>query len=343
MPKYRYIVINPESKQLEGTIGAPDPDSAKRELNQLGFTVISMNEVADETMAAQAEMAVFEFAAIDKNQRRVIGTIQAPDRYSAFKRLISEYALQVEYIIDNNLSEPDKQNERLKGVMDLQDLINEEQQLVQKKETGEEKDLKEFLNKQEILKDQINFVLNKVRDMLDSYEKDMKIETKAKIRYYVDKLMRIRTSTNLDYVRKTAEELLLFLQKEELFLNEQAHLKDRTKMLIEAKSMTMQLKKSKTKNSISISDSLRHWRQEHIYDNPNIGGMDWFLNLFVSIVIGPVKESEEILECRHNIVTVNSQIWQYIHLWMEASTPEFKTETGDGLKRLFNEKKKLKI
>jgi hypothetical protein len=342
MPKYRYIVINQESKQLEGTIGAPDSESAKRELNQLGFTVISMNEVSEETVSAQAEMAVFEFAAIDKNQRRVVGTIQAQDRYGAFKRLISEYAFQVEYIIDNTLSESDKQNERLKGVLDLQDIINEEQLLVQKKETGEEKDMKEFLTKQEILKNQINFVLNKVKEMLDLYEHEMKIETKAKIRYFVDKLLRIRTSTNLDYVRKTAEDLLMFLQQEELFLNEQAHIKDRTKMIIEAKSMSMQLKKSKTKSRISISDGLRQWRQEHIYDNPNQNGLDWFLNIFVSIVIGPVKESDEILQCRHDIVTVNGQIWQYIHLYTQSSTPEFKAETKEGLKRLFGERKKLK-
>jgi hypothetical protein len=41
-------------------------------------------------------------------------------------------------------------------------------------------------------------------------------------------------------------------------------------------------------------------------------------------------------------VTVNGQIWQYIHLYTQSSTPEFKAETKEGLKRLFGERKKLK-
>jgi hypothetical protein len=344
MPKYKYIVINPENKQLEGVIGAPDEASAKNELNELGFSVIAMNQIAEEEMATSvAEMPVFEFGAIDKNQKHVIGTIQAAERYSAYKRLISEYSFQVEYVIDNNLTEEQKIIERQKGALDLQDMMNEEGMLTQKKMTNEEKDLKEFMGKQEVLKLQIDFVLNKVREMLDLYEKDMKQETKAKIHYFVDKLLRIRSSTNLDYVRKTAEELLLFLQQEELFLNEQAHLKDRTKMLIEAKSMTMQLKRSKTKNSISFTDSMRQWRQVHIFDNPAPSGGDRLLSLLAGIFIGPIKETDEILGIRRDIVTVNSQIWQYVQLYIQATTPEVKAETKEGLKRLMNERKKQKI
>jgi hypothetical protein len=342
MPKYRYLVINPENKQLEGTVSAPDEEAARHELNQLGFSVISITETAEEAEAAGKQMPVFEFAATDKNGRHIVGTIQSADRYSAYKRLISEYSFAVEYVIDDKLDEASKQAERLKGALDLHDMLAEEQMLLQKKETGEEKDMKEFARTQEVLKSQINFVLNKVKDMLDQYEKDMKPETKAKIRYFVDKLMRIKTSTNLDYIRKTAEELLDFLQKEELFLNEQAHVRDRTKMLVEAKSLTMQLKRSKTKKNISFTDGLRQWRQEHIYDNRNPSLADKIENAIISIFIGTTIESEEILELRREIATTTSQIWQYLRLYSEAGSPEFKAETKEGLKRLFNERKKLK-
>jgi hypothetical protein len=255
---------------------------------------------------------------------------------------MSEYSLQLEYVIDNNLSEEEKKQERLKGVMDLQDILNEQQILTQKKETVEEKDSRDFAMKQDLLKTQINFVLTKINDILDQYGQELNAETKAKIRYYVDKIMRIKTSTNLDYIRKTAEDLLTFLQEEELFLNKQAHIKDRTKLLVEAKSMTMQLKRKKAKKGFNLATRMRQWRQENIFDNDSPTPTDRFLNQLVGIVIGPIRESDEIIELRHQIDIVNDQLWQYFRLYTQAKTIEFKAETKDGLKRLWSERKKFK-
>lgn len=343
MPKYRYIVVNNENQQLDGTIGAPDEASARKELNGLGFSVISMTPMAEEEITAAAnEMPVFEFAGIDKNGKRVLGTIQAEDRLAAFKRLVNEYAFNVEYVIDDKLSEAEKIQERQKGVFDLQSSVEEEQSLTKKKETGAEKDLREFEKEQEALKFQIDFVLNKVRQMLDEHEKDMKQETKEHIRQYVDKLMRIRTSTNLEYIRKTAEELLSYLQKEELFMNEETHMKARTKLLVEAKSLTMQLKRSKSKTSLSFGDQLRQWRKEHIIKNPQPSAVEKMINLFLHIFIGSQDEPENIQAVRKDITTINNQILQYLTLYFQANTPEFKAETKEGLVKLWMERKKMK-
>ncbi len=342
MPKYRYIVINTENQQLNGTIGAPDEQSARRELNELGFSVVSMAEIKEEELAAAAEMPVFEFAGIDKNGKRVIGTIQAEDRFSAYKRLITEYTFVVEYVIDDKLSEAEKEGERQKGAYDLQSMLEEEQAGTQKKETGEEKELREFEKEQQVLKTQIDFVLNKVREMLDLYEKDMKFETKEKIRSIVNKLLRIRTSTNLDYIRKTAEELLTFLQKEELFMNEETHMKERTKMLVQAKSLTMQLKRTKSKTSLGFTDGLRQWRKEHILENPKPSFAEKAYNLLISPIIGTGHETENVANTRRDIITINNQIIQYLMLYMQAPNPAYKAETKEGLMRLMSDRKKMK-
>lgn len=343
MPKYKYIVINQENKQLQGTIGAPDDASARKELNQLGFSVVSMVPMVEEEIAATNEMPMFEFAAIDKNQKRVVGTIQAEDRVAAFKRLVYEYAFDVEYVVDNNLTEGQKEKERSKGAYDLQDILAEEQMLTQKKETSEEKDMKEFEKKQEVLKEQIDFVLKKVRQMLDQYEQIMKLETKEKIRFYVDKILRIKSSTNLDYIRISAEELLTFLQKEELFLNEEQHMQDRTKLLVEAQSMTLQLRRSKTPKSAGIGQQLRQWRQEHIYNNPAPSAGEKIINSLISIFIGTARENEQVSAIRHDIAATNDQLMHYLQLYIQATTPEIKQETKNGFWRLYNERKKLKI
>jgi len=347
MPKYSYNVINQENKPLSGTISAPDEKAARGELNQLGFSVIGINEIPEEQQNAVPEgptLPTFEFAGIDKNQKRVVGTIQSEDRYGAYKRLVNEYTFEVEYLVDQSLPEAEKNDAKIKGVFELQNKMDEENQLSMSKAQGAaNQDLKEFEQKQDVLKLQVDFVLKKVKEMLDLYEPEMKPETKGKIREYVDKILRIKSSTNLDYIRQTCEELLTFLQKEELFLHGEARLKERTQMVMEAKSMMMQLHSTKSKSSMSIHDALSQWREQHIIKNQNPSSLEKFADFFVGIIIGFVPENEEIKEIQHNIAIVNQQIRQYLLLSFQAATPEYKQEARTSLKKLRIEKKRLVI
>jgi len=344
MPKYQYNVINSENKALSGTISAPDEKSARAELNQLGFSVVGINEIPESQGAEQeAKLPTFEFSGIDKNQKRVTGTIQSEDRYSAYKRLISEYSFEVEYLVDQALPEGQKTEEKIKGVFELQNRVDEESQALQKKAAGasENVDLKEFEKKQDVLKLQVEFVLKKVKEMLDLYEKEMKPEIKEQIRKFVDKILRIKSSTNLDYIRKNCEDLLTFLQKEEIFLHEEARMKERTQLVLEAKSMMMQLHSSKSKSSMGINESLRMWREDHILHNEQPTFIEKILDFFVGIFIGFVPENEEVVEIQHNIAIVSQQIRQYWLIYFQAATPEYKNEARTSLKKLHQEKKKL--
>ncbi len=344
MPKYRYIVINQENKQLNGTIGAPDEQSARQELNELGFSVISINLLPEESVEEDPTVLTFEFAAIDKNQKKVIGTIQAQDRYMAYKRLVNEYTFEVEYVIANELPETEKVQERKKGTYDLQQQLDKEAVLNPKGDNNnrDEKELKDLAEKQEVLRAQIDFVLHKVKEMLDLYEHDMKPEVKDKIRQFVNKILRIRTSTNIEYIRKTAEELLTYLQKEELFLNEEMRLKERTHMIVEAKNMMMQLHKAKNQNTLNFHESLRKWRKENITNNPSPSLRQKTINFFVSLFIGFNNEAPEILEVKKEIELINQQILQYLQLYFQATSPEVKIETKGSLKNLWSKRKKLK-
>ena len=347
MPKYSYNVINQENKSLTGTINAPDEQSARNELNQLGFSVVGMTEIPETELAVEeqqdgASLPTFEFGGIDKNQKHVVGTIQSEDRLSAFKRLMSEYALEVEYLIEQNLPEEQKAAEKMKGVFELQNQIDEAAQSAQKKVSGDTQDLKEFEEKQNILKTQVEFVLQKVKATLDAYENEMKPEQKAQIRKLVDKILRIKSSTNLDYIRKSCEELLLYIQKEELFLHEDARTKERTQMVMEAKSMMMQLHSSGSTANMSIHDILSQWREEHITHNERPSTVEKLLDFFVGIIIGFIPENAEIKELLHQISVLNQQIKQYFVLYFQASSPEFKTEAKTALTKIREEKKKVK-
>ena len=68
MAKFRYTVINPQNQQLTGTINAPDIKLARSELNNLGFSVLKIDEINEEEKEAElaANLITFDFEAFDK-------------------------------------------------------------------------------------------------------------------------------------------------------------------------------------------------------------------------------------------------------------------------------------
>lgn len=343
MPKYRYTVMNPDNKELTGTIATPDEKNAREELNHLGFSILKLEEISETVEAEEKEqLTKFEFSAIDKNSKRVAGSIQAQDRFSAYKRLVQEYSFQVEYLVDASLDEKSKNDQRVKGVFELQNKLDEEE-LSKKKETVEgDFNLVEFKQKQEIFLSQVEFVLGKVKEILDLYENEMKPETKEKIRAYVDKILRIKNSTNLDYIRKSCEELLTFHQQEEIFLHEEVKQKERAKLNLEAKSILMQLHERNTPSKESFHDKIENWRKSHIVEKQDPSTTEYLLNFFASFIIGFEEETNEMQEYRKNLKNVTESLKQYILLYFQSHEPNLKSEIRNNLKNLWRKRKQLK-
>ncbi len=342
MPKYRYIVINPENQQLSGTINAPDETSSREELSQLGFSIISITEITDTAAedTSQKPLPKFEFAATDKNKKHVVGTIQGQDIFEAYKRLINEYLFEVETLVDESLPEATKVTERQKGVFELQNRLDMEAQNV-KKESSKEMDIKEFEAKQQVLQTQVEFVLKKVKEMLDLYETELKPEVKEKMRVLVDKILRIKSSTNLDYIRTTCEELLTFLQKEEIFLHEDIRRREHTQMAIEAKSMMMQLHKNKAGGNLSLREKLLNWREIHINNNDRPTFIEKTINILVGLVVGFHEETPEMKDIQQKKKVINQQLKQYIILYFQSPSQEYKLEARESLNKLWKERKKI--
>ncbi len=344
MPKFRYSVANKENKQLTGTISAPDERSAREELNQLGFSIVSIavSNETDENSTPEKTIPKFEFAAIDRNMKRIVGTIQSEDRFNAYKRLVKEYLFEVEYLFDTNSSEEEKTSLRRKGVYELQNRLDEEDFQAKAKEQGQEFDIAEFTQKQETLRVQVDFVLKKVKELLDGYETEMKPETKEKIRKYIDKILRLKSSTNLDYLRKSCEDLLTFIQKEEIFLHEEVRQREHAKLSLEAKNMMSQLHHRQDSANVDLGEKALEWREKHIENNPQPSFIEKIINFFISFFIGFSGETEEEKAILQNIRIINQQLKQYLFLYFQAQNQDYKLEAKDGLSRLWQERKKLK-
>ncbi len=347
MPQYKYTVLNKENQQLIGTIQSPDEASARKELNNLGFSIlgisiIDLSKPSEENETIPENIVKFDFAAIDKTGKKVIGTIQGEEIFQVYKRLVNEYQFQVKALYPSDLTSDEKDKAQIKGIEHLQDLLNEEKMAVELAQKQQEIDQQEFEEKQLNLKTQIDFVLKKVNEILDTYHEELDPARKAKIKYYVEKLLRIKNSTNLDYIKQTSIELLTYLQKEEIFLNQEQKVKERAQLSIDTKNMMSKLEKITNPGQKDVLDIMRDWRKNNIINNPDPTIIDKTINLFISLFIGKTSEDPEISEARNKLNTTTSQLKEFITLYFKNADPDFKQEAKNAIKRLWIERSENK-
>ncbi len=327
MPKYTYTVVNKENKQLSGSINAPDEASARKELNGLGFSILSIKQVAEDTQSIETaeELTKYEFSAIDKNGKRVVGTIQGEDKYAVFKRMIEEYQFNVEALYEADLSQEEKEKAIARGVADLQDRLHEEELEAQAELMKQQQDIIEFERKQQVLKAKVEYVLNKVNQFLDTYKDEIRNESKQKIKYYVNKVLRIKNSTNLEYILDTCTELLKYLQEEEIFIHTEQRVQEKSQLTVEAKSMMMELKNVNRKSQ-DIFEGLRNWRETYIINNRHPSSSEMMISTLLNPLLGPVRPPKELLEAQQKLKNLNSQLWQYLMIWIQSSDSDVKSE-----------------
>jgi hypothetical protein len=345
MPQYSYTVINKENQQLNGTINAPDELSARKELNAMEFAILSLTDITNYALptaeAVPENVIKFEFSANDKNGKKVVGTIQGEDIFSVYKRLLFEYKFDVQQLFSTALSDKEKDEAIVKGVDELKDRLAEEKMAQEEAQKKHELDEIEFEKKQVKMKGQIEFILQKVSEMLDTYKDELDPPRRTKIKYFVEKLLRIKSSTNLDYIKQTCEEMLTYLQKEEIFLHQEQRLKEKTKLSIEAKSMMMQLERI-DKGGKDMFSSMREWRQQHITNTPDPSFIDKVTDFFIGFLIGSVPEDDEMIAAREKIRNTNTQLREYVTIYFQTPEPEFKKEVRGTLLNLWHQRQQDK-
>ena len=71
MAIFKYSVANTEGKKLSGTVEAPDESTARTELNNLGFSILLLQETFEQPKL-DASLSKFVFEAIDKNSKLIV-------------------------------------------------------------------------------------------------------------------------------------------------------------------------------------------------------------------------------------------------------------------------------
>ncbi|MDA1060259.1 MAG: hypothetical protein O3B47_00505 [bacterium] len=348
MPIFKYTVSNKDGKKLSGSVEAPDEATAREELGQLGFTIINLNE-SEEKEDIKEGHSKFVFEAIDKNSKLVTGTIPSKDESEAFQKLKTEYDLNVSAIWKEGATEQEIKDARTKGTQNLQaqittDQSKEDEVTKKQEEAPEEENLVE--QKQiEFTKAKIEEILKQVNILLQNFDKEIGPDNKAEINKKIDKLLRIKNSTNTDYILTTAEELLKFIQDQEKNIIEKDHEGKKFEFQLQTKQLLDNLNQSGHKKSISedITEKIESWQKEHITSEEKTSGGAKFVNSFLSRIKDAFTTPPEIIAIKEEIKGYNKQIWQLIQLYFKEPTPEYKDKVKNSIKCVWEKRKNTKI
>jgi hypothetical protein len=340
MAQFQYTAVNTGGKKLSGVIAAATEDEARKQLNVFGVSILEIKKTADTPEASvtkepgtSEELTKFEFEAFDKAGKKIVGTVPASSRYKAFQRLVEEYSFEVAYVVPFGASVEDKEKAKKE---DLSILKAEYAENSKKKgvvaNEGEQVN-KEFEEKRLALLKKVDFILSKIKELVAKYDQEMKAENKKVIQSFIDKLLRIKSSTNLDYIEHVSEELLKKVQDQEIFLHKEKMGAEHSRIQLQTEQLMAELHSGKVEQK-GISDDI-----ESIYnkfdksENKLLKGLS---NLLLRFVATPEeKELKSVLR------SVSRQVWVFRKIWFMAPK-ETKQEAYVSLQKVIEERNRLR-
>lgn len=352
--QFKYIATNREGKKLTGLINAPEESTARTQLNTLGFSILDIKKV-DGGAATDSDLDKFEFEAIDKTGKKIKGTIPAQTALLAYQRLVEEYHFDVLTFVP--IKATAEESERWKGV-GLQELKNQYELQLHDKKIAEGIipliESAEFLKKKEKLIREVDAILERIKNLLHNFENTISPDKKAAIQGYIDKLLRIKGSNNLDYIANTCKELLSKAQGEELFLENLEHHKERNALMMESQKMLLELNKAiATKKNVSLQI-----KSEFKTLGEKLKNTHWhFLLKPLQIIETWLQTPREMEMIKTQLEAIREQKWDALKIALKApketrsaAWEEFKkirrqekeiAEKKKNLKKLRIEKKRL--
>lgn len=349
MAIFKYTVANTEGKKLSGTVEAPDETTARAELKNLGFNILFLEETKEQPKLDN-NLKRYLFEAIDKNSKLISGTIPAKDEADGLKKLSEEYALTVTAIWEENASQEQIAEARKKGekllqtrvatnqqTNDSQDKSNQPQAETKIK-TPEEEKQEQFINTK------IEIILKQVNELLQKFDQDLKPDQKVEINKKIDKLLRIKHSTNLEYILATAEDLLKFIEAQEKSLKETMHQEQRFEFKVQTQKLLDELHTGKKEKSFSqdLLEKISFWQRKHTGEPEKTSLGTKIINSVFEKIKKMFTTPPEIVAIKDQIKAYNKQIWEFAKLYFKEPTAEYKDKVKNSIKAVWQSRKRAK-
>lgn len=331
MPAYHYIALNKQQKELAGVIEAPDESAARIKLKELELSVVSLSTVAGTQTPTGTTKKVFDFEALDKNSKKVVGTIVGEDPLAVYTRLFDEYELNVLLLIEGGASAKEKETARKEGVAELQARYTALKGMLQEKNVEEEQAKNAQLAEKKELMAKVEQTTERVRTFLATSANDIKPEEREMIQSYIDQLLRIKDSTNLEHIRNTCERMLKHIQSQELFVHQKERMRESARLKLDTRNLLEELNRSGLNKDIDVRGVITGWQQHPVLK---------YLARLVNRIFKP--DSPAIAELKTTIRATNAHMWSYYKAVVTASSSSIRLEAWESLKTLRAEKQRLK-
>lgn len=316
-----YIALNKNNQKIEGEVSAENLNIARDRLHGMGLSILSITEKKEEDFSITQEVKTeqapkdyksFEFKALDKKKKEIIGTIDADSEINAYFRLKDEFHFEVQSMFDLDASEMEKERQKVSLAEELEKKYQMYAASVPQEISQKRDDLNDFEEKTnqklELLRNQVEIMIVQIKTLLKKIENDgAKAGDSARIETLIAELERIKMSNNITHIRSLAERILDMA--ESLFKEEEEF-----KVIIKQKKNLKQIDKL---------DKLYH---QNAVDISNVTGV---LNK-LSILVKQYGKSLGIKEKPQNVLPKED--------FMSAMNPKGLLEKDD-----FNEKPKEEI
>lgn len=323
MSLFKYTVTNKEGRRLSGTIEATTELLARKELNNMDFSILEFSEIPQETLNKLTEgHEKFEFEAIDIHSKIVKGTIPALNIEVASKRLKNEYDLTVLAIWKENSSPEEIEKAKEEGKLNLKKFLDE---LSQKKlETNKSTETQE---NQEFVKLKVDTILKKVLVLLQKFDKEFEGDVKNEINKKIDKVLRIKNSTNTEYILSSAKELLSFIEEQTNILEKKGFHDKRIELKLETNSLLNELKKNQKPQSLKedINSKIEKWQKKYKVKNElSRNFFTKFISNLLNFILKALESPEEIAKIKEEIIFYKKQRLEFFKLIFKEPTKEYR-------------------
>lgn len=342
MAIFKYTVSNKEGKKLSGTVEAPDENIARTELNNLGFSILQLQETT-ELPKVDTNLIKYIFEAIDKNSKLVSGSIPAKNPDEAAQKLTSEYELNVSAIWQEGGTPEQIAAARKEGQTKFQNQLKSPSKNTAAPEKTPEENLAEEKRVQ-FIKTKIETILKAVNELLKNFDQDLAPDQKVEINKKIDKLLRIKNSTNVDYILESANELLKFLETQERLLKETSLKEKRFEFQVSTQKLLHELNQDAHKKTFSedLLGKIDTWQKTHITSPENASAGARIINSILNPIKALFTTPPEILAIKEQIKIYNKQIWEFLKLYFKEPTPEYKEKVKNSIKTVWQARKQAK-
>lgn len=345
MAIFKYTIANKEGKKLNGSVEAPDENTARTELQNLGFSILLLQETK-EAPKIDTSLNKFIFEAIDKNNKLVSGSIPSKTQDEAIKKLESEYELNVSALWAEEATPQQIDTARKEGQSRIHNKL-QTQSSAANVQTPEKEAIETNLEqekKAQFVKTKIELILKSVNELLQKFDQEIAPDQKVEINKKIDKLLRIKNSTNQDYILESANELLKFLEEQEKSLKESTQKEKRFEYQVTTQKMmqTLNLEARQKNLKEDIVEKISDWQKSHVSGKEEVSTGTKILNKILDQLKSFFSTPPEIVAIKEQISIYNKQLWEFIKLYFKEPTPEYKEKVKNSIKTVWEARKKAK-